>query len=64
MLTRPAKTRGNLSLRTALGAPAMQGVQFATFDFTPFQAVVYIHRASWFEAYQSKVPRCHLGLLR
>ena len=33
----------------------MQGVQFATFDFTPFQSVVYIHRASWFEAYQSKV---------
>jgi DNA-binding MarR family transcriptional regulator len=33
----------------------MQGVQFATFDFTPFQAVVYIHRASCFEAYQSKI---------
>ena len=33
----------------------MQGVQFATFDFTPFQSVVYIHRASWLEAYQSKV---------
>ena len=47
----------------SFGSPG-GGREFATFDFTPFQTVVYLHRASWFEAHQCKIPRCHLGLLR
>src|SRR4029077_10485640 len=46
-------------------APALQGAEFAPFDFTPFQAIVYLHQCLLFEApptYNS--PRCHLGLLR
>jgi hypothetical protein len=38
--------RGNLSLRTTGSMPALQGMQFATFDFTPFQTVVYLHLRS------------------